>query len=140
MRQKLKSKHKPVWVAISVVVTQQIIFSGLWILQYSQRLINRGQEILNKLRNQIDDIRQVLLSFLRWQTSHQIKGSIKLFVQELQQQEIILNAICKLIQDSILNAKCTCNINMPFSALHRQTLLYSFRNSNKNFCKHFLDL
>ena len=31
-------------------------------------------------------------------------------VQDLQ----ILNAICKLIQDSILNAKCTCNINMPF--------------------------
>ena len=27
--------------------------------------------------------------------------------------------LTKLIQDSILNAKCTCNINMPFCALHR---------------------
>ena len=85
---KFQPNYLPVRVSVSVVITKEIIFANMLISGNLQRLVNTGQQIFTQVwylyianiidRNQyinfyqVNQVGQVFLYLLGWQSSHKI--------------------------------------------------------------------
>mmetsp|Transcript_31328 Transcript_31328/g.48900 ORF Transcript_31328/g.48900 Transcript_31328/m.48900 type:complete len:229 (-) Transcript_31328:11-697(-) len=74
----LVGPRRTVRVTITVVITQQVITVGSLVSGNLERLINSREEMFAKIRDQINQIGQVVLNIGRRHTPHQIKSTIKL--------------------------------------------------------------
>ena len=70
--------RRTVRVTITVVVAQQIVAVSGLVGGDLERLINSREKMLAKIRDQIDQVGEVILNVSGRHTPHQVKGTVKL--------------------------------------------------------------
>ena len=73
---KVQPCFRPVGVAVSVVIAEQVVFSHHLVPGNLQRLVHRREEVLAQTGHQINEVTKVPLNLLGRQTPHQIQGTV----------------------------------------------------------------